>query len=209
MKKFRKKPRSGIRKKGKTYPLITQPHLRIVDNTNVNVKRIIVGQKNVSSSSSDVFWVDYLACKNDITILMLASQLYMSVTDGFGNIISSPVSNGNKYHIESNVFGDEIAIETTDDPTQFSFHNDQSYATQAKLYRDGSITASVTINPGDTFTFEYQNKFWFLATDILTGQISWSNVNTEINFLGIHSADAVLTVTNGVYSWALSNLIFS
>lgn len=210
MKKFRKQPRSGIRKKGRTYPSIAQPYLRIVDNTNVNVKRILVGQKNVADSSSDIFWIDYLAYKNDRTFLMFSSQLYMTATDGYGNSLSPiAVSNGNKYHIESSVFGDELAVETTDGPAQFSFHNDQSYSTQVSVYRYGYATAIITVSAGDTFTFEYQNKFWFHATDVLTGSISWSDVNTEISVLGIHSADAVLTLTNGVYSWSLSNIVYS
>lgn len=212
MRKFRKQPRSGIRKKGRTYPSITQPYLRIVDNTNVDVKRIIVGQKNVVAGlvSSDIFWVDYLAYKNDITFLMFSKQLYMTATDGYGNTLAPiAVSNANQYHIESSIFGEELAVETTDSPTQFSFHNDQSYTTQVYLYRDGYATASIAISAGDTYSFRYQPTFWFHATDTLTGSISWSNLNTEISVLGIHSADAVLTLTNGVYSWSLSNIVYS
>lgn len=204
IKKFRKQPRSRIVKKGDTYPEISQPYLRIVDQTNVDVKRILIGQKNVIDPDSDIFWVDQLAYKNDITYLMFSSQLYMGVFDNYGNALPViAVSNNNTYHISDG----SLEVETTDAPSQFAFHNDQSYDIEVTLYRDGMAMARTTVAAGDTFHFRYQPTIWVYATDTLTGSISWSDVNTQISLLGIQSADVILTLSNGIYNWTLSNIV--
>lgn len=209
LKKFKPKPKSRIRKKARNYSQYSGPHIKIVDETGVNVKRILVGQKNLSDSLSDYFWVDYLAYKNDRTFLLFSKSLYISTNDDYGNSLNlTVVSNGNTYYIESDVFGDSIAIETTSGPSEFVFHNNKLQDKEVSVYRDGAITAKATISAGDSFTFEFRNTFWFHATDTLTGSISWSSVNTEMSLLGIYSADAVLSLNDGIYTWDLSNLVF-
>lgn len=212
IKKFKIKPRSRIRKRSPNHSQYSGPYIRIVDATGVDVKRILVGQKNVAASfgESDYFWVDYLAYKNDQTYLMFSKGLYLSTSDEFGNSLGLvSVSNGNTYYIESDVFGDSIAVETTSAPSEFVFHNNKSDDKVVSIYRDGMITGTTTVNAGDSFSFSYNKSFWFYATDVLTGSISWSDVNTQISFLGVYSADAVLTLSDGNYVWTLSNIVSS
>lgn len=129
-------------------------------------------------------------------------EVSASVSDSYGNY--SPqikVLPGQAYSVTKSPSGDAFgysgpAVSTSEIEIR---NNLQQGAINANIYKDGKLLAVKTgISPGQKAVFEFKPTLWIGVVSQLTeGEIMnsaiVSQINTEINLLGVVSADIVMT----------------
>lgn len=197
-------------RKSKYRPLL-EKHFRIIDNSGIDTKRIVITKKNIASgfNEENLFWMNYIAYKKDRTDGLFSRSMYMSVQDGYGNFHPLFIPEyHNKYYINN---FESVSVEgASDSVTEFSYHNShESHNHIVTIYLDNLPLSRSVVAAGATSNFRFRDTIWAYATNDLNEEIEWQNINTEISLLGVHSSDLVLSLSGGIYQWSLSNIVFA
>ena len=182
---------------------------RIVDNTNTNTDKMIrIYIKNVASDFSEnyIVWKRFII-NNTYAYFDFLGTDYISghLRDSYFSPV--PTTKGKKYIVKN---GDLVEFGNAASMGQVDVYNDDS---NDNLYidvsRNGNNIENIIITPNHKKSFSYRPTFWIHASENLIDDPNISDVNTEVSVLGINTADIVLSSTEDVYSFGLSNITFA
>jgi hypothetical protein len=176
----------------------------------VNNSQYVIFQKNVAENFGElaIAWkvVTNLGI-GDNHPFKYPMQFQVSGGDAWGNYTPKfDATNGQVYEMVRATSGDELQLSSTQasSPTEVEVLNSlQLGGISANIYRNGLLLAAKTnISPGQKAVFEFKPRIFIGAvSQIVQGQVMNSailqNVNTEIDLLGIGSADIVISGGGG------------
>jgi hypothetical protein len=201
--------------------------LNFINKSNdVSNSRIVIFQKNITDFDSNevVAWTVIQNCgpmeNHPFTFPMI---MQVSAGDSYGNYSPQLDANpGDLFAMSLTSSGDmlQLAGQATS-PEEIQLSNNLNMgAISANIYRDGKLLATKTgIAPGQKATFQFKPIIYIgVASEIEEGDVMnsaiLSNINTEINLLGIASADIVMTgggagPTSTPFEFNLENIRFA
>lgn len=185
--------------------------LRLVNRSqDVNNSEYVIFQKNVAESFNELA-VAWRVVKNlglgDYHPFAYPLEFFVSAGDAWGNFTPQMLaSDGEAYQVVRSRSGDVLqpASQPASSPTEVEVRNNLDVgAISANIYRDGKLLSTKTnISPQQKAVFEFKPRIFIgAASQIQEGQIMDSailqSINTEIDLLGIFSADIVITGGGG------------
>jgi hypothetical protein len=201
--------------------------LNFINKSNdVSNSRIVIFQKNITDFDSNevVAWTVIQNCgpmeNHPFTFPMI---MQVSAGDSYGNYSPQLDANpGDLFAMSLTSSGDmlQLAGQATS-PEEIQLSNNLNMgAISANIYRDGKLLATKTgIAPGQKATFQFKPIIYIgVASEIEEGDVMnsaiLSDINTEINLLGIASADIVMTgggagPTSTPFEFNLENIRFA
>lgn len=176
----------------------------------INNSSYVIFQKNVAENFNElaVAWrvVDNLGL-GDNHPFNYPLQFMVSGGDAFGNFTPQfPASDGQVYEMVRSNSGDVLRLsnQPASSPTEVEVRNSlEVSAISANIFRDGKKLATKTsISPGQKAVFEFKPRIFIGAvSQIQEGQVLNSailqSINTELDLLGIFSADIIITGGGG------------
>ena len=176
----------------------------------VNNSQYVIFQKNVAENFGELA-IAWKAVTNlgigDNHPFTYPMQFQVSAGDSWGNF--TPKFNavdGQVYEMVTTTSGDQLQATSNiaSSPTEVEVLNSlQKGGISANVYRNGLLLAAKTnVSPGQKAVFEFKPRIFIGAvSQIEQGQVMNSailqNVNTEIDLLGIASADIVISGGGG------------
>jgi hypothetical protein len=181
--------------------------LNFVNESNdKNNSSVVIFQKNIATDFDEiaVAWKVIKNCaidwRHEFTFPM---TMEVGAKDSWGNQIINPLEahNGEMFHVYNDHSGDQLAYcESADSAKEVQLRNDlPKGAISANIYKDGKLLATKTgVSPAQKAVFEFKPTIWIgVVSQIEEGEVMnsaiISDVNTELNLLGIASADIVMT----------------
>lgn len=192
-------------------------YLRYVNQSNtVGPTDIITFQKNVAVDfgANSVAWRIISLSQNESENTTYDRRLQLGYDDP-EDITTVNASAGNLYGLDNGIYyagsassGSEIQTINTND-----------YSVDVKIYRSGKLLYVQSAEDNETSEFRFNPTIWVgVVSEITEGsvidEVVMAEINTEISFLGIKSADIVMT-GGGVgpsatpYSFSLQNIVFA
>lgn len=90
---------------------------------------------------------------------------------------------------------------------EIQFLNNKEQSLNLIVKKSNSVLSNISLSANSTKGFTFKPTVYIAATTDLVNPFDISNVNTEISFLGVTSADIVITEgLNQPYQFALSNI---
>lgn len=192
-----------------------------------NNSQVVIFQKNETTDSDElaVAWKVIENCgQGDNHPLNYPMQISVAASDSYGNFTPQlPASPGQAFDMILNNSGDVLHLSETPvgDPEEVGVRNLLELgAISAYCYRDNSVCAfKSNIAPGQEAVFTFKPTIWIgVASQVVQGEVMnsaiISNINTEINLLGISEADIVMTgggpgVNSQPFAFTLENVVFA
>ncbi len=172
----------------------------------VNNSSIVVFQKNIATDFDElaIAWTVIQNCgRGDNHPFTYPMQFDVCGSDSYGNY--SPLLAayyGQAFEMVRDTSGDVLRLADTPaaSPDQVEIRNGlQAGSIDGNVYRDGRLLAKKSaIAPGQKSLFEFKPRIFIgVVSEVEEGEVMNSaiiqQVNTEINLLGIESADIVMT----------------
>ncbi len=181
--------------------------LNFINNSNdANNSQIVIFQKNVSNDFDElaVAWKVIENCgRLDNHPFSYPLEVSVGASDSWGNFTPQlDAPEGAAFDLIKDTSGDVLQRSTRPPASshEIEMHNHlQQGSISAYCYRDGNVCALKTgIAPGQIANFSFKPTIWIgVASEIEQGAVMnsaiISELNTEINLLGITSADIVMT----------------
>lgn len=170
----------------------------------------VIFQKNVAENFGELA-VAWLVVKN-LSISANHPFVYplgfkVSAGDAWGNYTPQlDATDGQVFEMRRSSSGDVLQLSGTpaSSPTEVELHNVlPEGGISANVYRDGRVVASKTnISPGQKAVFEFKPRIFIGAVSHIEEGTAMRSavlktINTEIDLLGISSADIVITGGGG------------
>ena len=187
---------------------------KVVDKTSLNTpKRVLIYIKDTSPSflEQPPIWKEFNF--NSFTPTERTFDLMGTYSiGGFYNnspLFEIQVVTGKKYQLNST--GDCFELMgNASGPSKIEFYNNKSSNIYLRLKKSGSLVAMKSpLSAGQTTDFTFSPTFWIHATTNFNSNPPISNVNTEIGYLGVGGCSIDVTYSNPVFSFSLSNIIYS
>ncbi len=190
---------------------LTQIKLNLINQSqDVNNTEYVIFQKNVAENFGElaVAWrvVQNLGI-SDNHPFVYPLEFFVSASDAFGNHTPQMQAyDGQAYDMVRSGSGDVLQLSATPASaiTEVEVRNDLlNGGISANIYRDGKLLATKTnISPQQKAVFEFKPRIYIGAvSEVVEGKIMnsaiVSQINTEIDLLGIQSADIVITGGGG------------
>lgn len=181
--------------------------LNFINRSNdTNNSSVVIFEKNVATGFDElaIAWTVIQNCAvGDNHPFTYPMGITVEASDAWGNFTSQqPASPGQLFEMVKNTSGDVLVSSNTSasSPEVYEIRNIlQQGSINAYCFRDGRICASKTgIAPGEKAGFSFKPTIWVgVASEVEEGAVIHSailsNINTEINLLGISRADIVMT----------------
>lgn len=181
--------------------------LNFINKSNdTNDNRIVIFQQNVAEGFGDsaVAWKVIQNCgRLENHPFTYPINIEVSVGDSYGNFTPQLTAyDSQAFDMIKSVSGDMLQLSATPaaSPSEVEVRNKLDMgAISANCYRNGRLLATKTgLAPGQKAVFEFQPRIYIgVISQIEEGDVMnsaiISQVNTEINLLGITSADIVMT----------------
>ncbi|KAF0249392.1 MAG: hypothetical protein FD167_1216 [bacterium] len=199
--------------------------LNFINNSNdSNNSEIVIFQKNVSTGYDElaVAWTVIENCGvGDNHPFTYPLDMNVSASDSYGNFTPQLLAYpGQAFEVILDRSGDVLvpASSPSASPKDIEVRNSLTQGSiNACVYRDGKLLAAKTnIVPLEKAVFQFKPTIWIgVAAEIEEGQVMnsaiLSLINTEINLLGVASADIVMTgggagSTSKPYTFKLMNV---
>lgn len=152
-------------------------------------KEFFFGPKNTHPKTFD-FWGEYSATG------YLGSNYLFEI-----NVI-----NGKKYRV--NEAGTSLELMgNASSGSQIQFVNNKDQSLNLIVKKSNSILSNIVLSPSATKAYSFKPTVYIGATTDLVNHYDISNINTEISFLGVSSANINITEgTNQPYQFTFSNI---
>lgn len=183
----------------------TTKYMRVVDNTGQSVaKRITIYQKDHGSGYADPpAWKDIVINQSNFTF-GFDEPLFINVyKNGYLSPLI-PVITGKRYRFET---GEFVESGSADSGIEIKFENNGSGTLTVLLSKDGNLVDYKNITANQSWSYEPRKTFWIHAIEDLNASVPLNDVNTEISYLGVASADVRVNKSGDVYSFSLANII--
>lgn len=166
---------------------------------------VVIFQQNVIDNGlgAPVAWKVIRHCgQQQYHPFTFASEMSVTVSDAYGNYLPElPAEDGQIYSVVQNLHGGmELNKHAGYMPHTVQVRNDLPLgAIDAHYYRDGRLLATTSsIAPGQKVFFQFTSTIWVgVSFEVKEGEEIplpvMSEIQTEINLLGIASADLVMT----------------
>lgn len=185
--------------------------LRLVNNSqDINNSSIVIFQKNVAETFDEVA-VAWRVVKNlgfqDYHPFTYPMNFRVGASDSWGNYTPDfEATVGQRWEMALDTSGDVLQLSQmpSRSPEEVEVYNSLNRgAISACIYRDGKLLALKTnVSPGQKAVFKFFPKIFIgVVSEIEEGDVMdsaiISNINTEVNLLGVRSADIVMTGGGG------------
>ncbi len=173
------------------------------DKSNSNV---VIFQKNQSIQSDDeiVAWKVIENCStNEHHDFRLPMNIQVAASDSWGNFTPKlDAYNGHAFDMIPDRDGDTLKLSSTPSKSSKEVevrNNLYKGSINANIYKDGKLLAvKSAIVPGQIASFQMPKKIWIgVISNVREGEIinpaDVNQVNTELDLLGVASADIVMT----------------
>lgn len=181
--------------------------LNFINHSNdTNNSSILIFAKNAATDFDElaIAWKVIQNCgRGDNHPFVYEETLYVSAADSYGNYTPELLAlNGQQFEMVISQSGDilQMSGRPAASPTEIEIANNlERGAISGNVYRSGSLYASTrNIAPSQKAVFSFKPSIWIgVASQIREGDVMnsaiVSTINTEINLLGIASADIVMT----------------
>lgn len=179
--------------------------LNFINKSNdTNNSSVVIFQQNLAEDSLPTAWIVIQNCgRLDNHPFTYPIDLQVSASDSYGNYTPLLTAyDGQAFDMVKSTSGDILQLSTTPatSPYQTEVRNELNMgAINAYCFRDGKLLATKTgMAPGQKAVFEFQPRIYIgVVSQIEEGDVMnaaiISQINTEINLLGITSADIVMT----------------
>jgi hypothetical protein len=182
----------------------------INQSQDINNSEVLIFQKNVAESFDEIA-VAWRVIQNlgtqDHHPFDYPLEFFVSAGDSYGNFTPQMRAvDGQAYEVVKDRSGDVLRPATTPStsPLEVEVRNNlQTGGISANIFRDGKKLATKTnVSPGQKAVFEFKPRIFIgVASQIQEGDILdsaiISQINTEIDLLGISSADIIMTGGGG------------
>lgn len=181
--------------------------LRLINRSyDVNNSQVVIFQKNVATSFDEVA-IAWRVVKNlgyqDCHPFTYPMEFAVGVEDAWGNFTPHyPATVSQQWRMIRDETGDvlRLASSATTDPEEVEICNDlDSGAIHANVYRAGKLVAWKTnITPDQKAVFRFKPTIFIgVVSEVEEGEAIdaaiVSCINTELNLLGLRSADIIMT----------------
>ncbi|MEO8515336.1 MAG: hypothetical protein ABI426_01260 [Flavobacterium sp.] len=181
--------------------------LNFINRSNdTNNSSVVIFQQNVAEDFGElaVAWRVIENCgRLDNHPFTYSLNFAVGAGDSYGNYTPQQIAqDGQGYDMIMNTSGDMLQLSTVPATSaeEVEIRNNLAKgAIDANCYRDGHLIATKTnLAPGQKAIFEFQPRIYIgVASQVEEGDVMnsaiISQINTEINLLGITSADIVMT----------------
>jgi hypothetical protein len=177
----------------------------INNSTDANNSEIVVFQKNVATNFDElaVAWQVIRYCgQGDNHPFVFPITMQVGASDSYGNYTPQlDAQHGQMFQMALTTSGDRLVPggSATSSKEVQVLNNLPKGAINASIYKDRKLLAVKTsIAPQQKAVFEFKPTIWIgVASEIDEGEVMnnaiISNINTELNLLGIAAADIVMT----------------
>lgn len=205
---------------------LTNIKLNLVNQSqDINNTEYVIFQKNVAENFGELA-VAWRVVQNlgigDNHPFVYPLEFKVSAGDAFGNFTPQMTSaDGQAYDLVRSASGDVLQLSTTpaSSVTEVEVRNKlPNGGISANIFRDGRLLATKTnVSPGQKAVFEFKPRIFIGAVSQVTeGEVLdtaiLQEINTEIDLLGIQSADVVITGGGGgpnatPFAFSLANVV--
>jgi hypothetical protein len=178
----------------------------INESNDQNNSSVVIFQKNAATDFDEIA-VAWKVIKNcgagwkHPFVYPMSTQI--GANDAWGNTTANPLEayGGQIFSVSTTPSGDSLVYAgNSESRNSIELRNDLTMGSiDANIYKAGSLLATKTgISPGQKAVFEFKPTIWIgVVSQIEEGQVMTSailsDINTEINLLGISSANIVMT----------------
>jgi hypothetical protein len=128
---------------------------------------------------------------------------------GSNYIFDTTVVVGKKYRLNESNTGFEL-MGNSSPGTEIQIFNNNVQSLNLIMKKSNSILSTATVASGATKGFAFKKTIYIGATTDLVNPYEFSNINTEISFLGVAAAHVVMTEgSEQPYQFSLSNIVYS
>ena len=204
---------------------LTEIKLNLINRSqDVNNSEYLIFQKNVAENFGELA-VAWRVVQNlgigDNHPFVYPLEFFVSAGDAFGNFTPQMQAfDGQAFDMVRTTSGDVLRLSPTpaSSITEVEVRNQlPNGGISANIFRDGKLLATKTnISPGQKAVFEFKPRIFIGAvSEVVEGEVLNSavlqEINTEIDLLGIQSADIVITGGGGgpnasPFEFTLSNV---
>ncbi|MEM8963131.1 MAG: hypothetical protein AAGD38_16725 [Acidobacteriota bacterium] len=205
--------------------MLQEIKLNLINNSqDINNSEVLIFQKNVAESFSEIS-VAWRVIQNlgvqDHHPFTYPLNFFVSAGDSFGNFTPQlEAFEGQAYEVIKDRSGDVLRPSPfpSSSPLDVEVRNNlQTGGVSANIFRDGKLLATKTnVSPAQKAVFRFKPRIFIgVVSQVREGQILDSaivqQVNTEIDLLGIKSADIIMTGGGGgpsatAFQFQLSNV---
>ena len=191
--------------------MLSEIKLNLINQSqDINNSEVLIFQKNVAESFDEIA-VAWRVVKNLGTQynhpFTYPLEFYVSAGDSFGNYTPKmEAAEGQAYEVVKDRSGDVLRPANTpsSSPLDVEVRNNlQTGGISANIFRDGKLMATKTnVSPSQKAVFRFKPRIFIgVVSQIQEGQILDSaivqQINTEIDLLGISSADIIMSGGGG------------
>ncbi len=191
--------------------VLTEIKLNLINRSHdVNNTEYVIFQKNVAENFGELV-IAWQVIQNlgitDYHPFVYPLEFFVSAGDSFGNFTPQMMAyDGEAYDMVRSNSGDVLQLSSTPASaiTEVEVRNRlENGGISANIYRNGKLLAAKTnISPAQKAVFEFKPRIFIGAvSQVVEGQVMSSAIlqqfNTEIDLLGIQSADIVITGGGG------------
>lgn len=204
---------------------LTQIKLNLINRSqDLNNTEYVIFQKNVATSFDELA-IAWRVVQNlgigDTHPFVYPMEFSVGAGDSWGNYTPQMQAfPGQAYDMVRSTSGDVLQLSAAEasSPTEVEVRNTLPMGgISANIFKDGKLLAAKTnVSPGQKAVFEFKPTIFIGAvSQIVEGQVMnsaiLSEINTELNLLGIQSADIVITGGGGgataqPFQFALTNV---
>lgn len=185
--------------------------LRLVNQSHdINNSSIVIFQKNVAEDFDElaIAWrvIENLGFQ-DYHPFTYPLNFRVGAGDAWGNFTPDfAATDGQRWEMVRDNTGDVLKLSSTPatSPEEVEVFNALSRgAVSGRIYRDGKLLAHKTnISPGQKAVFKFLPKIFIgVVSQVEEGEVMdsaiISNINTEVNLLGVRNADIIMTGGGG------------
>lgn len=180
--------------------------LNFINQSNdANNSNVVIFQKNVASTFDElaVAWQVIKYCgQGDNHPFKWPVASTVGASDSWGNYTPQlSAQPGQMFRMVLTPSGDQLQLAGPgSSPKEYQIANDlPKGAINASVYKDGKLLAVKTgVAPGQKAVFQFKPTIWIgVVSQVDQGQVIndaiMSSINTELNLLGVASADIVMT----------------
>jgi hypothetical protein len=185
--------------------------IKVVDAINDGVvRRVLLFSLNYADEADPnrgmLAWKD-LPVKGNFRRFDHVASVSLTGEVGGDAITACTVTTGKRYGQSGGAF---VEIGDSVSPTEFEVKNQLDFPIRVSTVKDGDIIQTITINPGEIFAIRYRPTVWVYAITGTGAAPTYADVqsvmNTEMSFLGVTTADMLMTKVGDAYVFTLQNI---
>lgn len=179
--------------------------LRLIDNSNIDsFKKISVFKNNMAEDTINL-WKTFIINEELNPIINFKEPIVIQALVENNVTPTTITTNGLNYQIENNKFVEQGSVSST----KFRITNNTENSIFVWIASNRSVLEVYTIPSNEYIDFQYKPTIYIHATENLEEDVQLQDVNTELSFFGVKTADIVIEKQSDVYQFTMQNVVYS